>query len=543
MSPQDPRVIYLGGNVLFRSDDRGGTWTAISSDLTRNSKNTQGPGGAPITNEGAGGEVYNTIFYIVESPHEAGTIWVGTDDGLIQITKDGGKTWSNVTPPGLEKTQINAIEVSPHDRATAYIAATGYKWNDNVPHVFKTADYGKSWKAISTGFRANEFVRVVREDPVKRGLLYAGTETGVYVSWDDGVRWQPMQLNLPTVPVTDLRVHADDLVAATQGRAFWILDDITPLRQTSDSIAKTEAYLFAPRSATRVEVPTQSAPATGKNPPNGATIYYALAADPKEKETVILDVLDGSGKTIRHYTSDEVKPIETGPAPGLRLPAKAGLNRLVWDLRTGGVSRIPGVMPNGSVNGYLVAPGRYQVKLTAAGKTFTQPLSIVVDPRSSLTETDFAEQQRFLASLTTRIDEIARAAARVRDARDQVKSLIERTGDGKDAKVVADAGKTLTDKISAWEEQVVQPEAEDVSGRDQLPQPAPRPVHVRAGHDRREQSAGDGCPEGTCRRARFDVGAFRGDAVIDRAGYRGVQYNPEERRHRRRRGPARHDPE
>ena len=457
VSPQDPKVIYHGGNVLFRSDNRGRTWTAISPDLTRNEKDKQGPGGAPITNEGAGGEVYNTIFYIVESPHEAGTIWVGTDDGLVQVTKDGGKTWVNVTPPGLEKTQINAIEVSPHERATAYIVATGYKWNDTASHVFKTTDYGRSWKAITAGLRPNDFARVVREDPVKRGLLYAGTETGVYISFDEGARWQPLQLNLPAVPVTDLKVHDDDLVAATQGRAFWILDDIAPLRQIAESTAKTSAYLFAPRRAPRVGAPTENAPATGKNPPSGAIIDYALAAEPKDNDTVILEILDASGKSIRRLTSEEGKPIETGPVPEPRLPAKAGMNRFVWDLRTGGVARVPGIVPNGNIRGYTVAPGQYQVKLTAGGGTFTQPLSVVPDPRSSSTAADFAEQQSLLASLTQRIDEISQAAARVRDARDQITAVIRRTSESKDAKSVADAGRVLTDKITAWEEQVVQP--------------------------------------------------------------------------------------
>jgi len=457
VSPQDPRVIYHGGNVLFRSDNRGRTWTAISPDLTRNERATQGPGGAPITNEGAGGEVYNTIFYIVESPHEAGTIWVGTDDGLVQMTRDGGKTWANVTPPGLEKTQINAIEVSPHDRATAYVVATGYKWNDNTPRVFRTGDYGRSWKAMTAGLRSNEFARVVREDPVKPGLLYAGTETGAYVSFDDGGRWQPLQLNLPAVPVTDLKVHDDDLVAATQGRAFWILDNITPLRQIAESTARDNAYLFAPRRAARVGGPTENAPATGKNPPNGATIDYALAAEPKDNEAVVLEILDAGGKSIRRFTSENVKQTETGPAPEPRLPAKAGMNRFAWDLRTGGVARVPGILPNGNIRGYVVGPGQYQVKLTAGSRTFTQPLSIVPDPRSSLNAADFAEQQGLLASLTRRIDEIGRAATRVRDARDQIKAMIERTSDNKDAKSVADPGKALTDTMTAWEEQVVQP--------------------------------------------------------------------------------------
>ena len=231
VSSHDPKVVYHAGNVLFRSADRGATWAAISPDLTRNEADKQGPAGGPITNEGAGAEAYNTIFYVAESPHESGTLWAGTDDGLLHVTRDGGQTWTNVTPPGIGEAQINAIEVSPHDKATAWVAATAYRRNDFTPHVLKTADYGKTWQRLVNGIGDGDFVRVVREDPVRPGLLYAGGETGMYVSFDGGLLWQNFRLNLPVVPVTDLKVQGDDLVASTQGRSFWILDDLTPLRQ------------------------------------------------------------------------------------------------------------------------------------------------------------------------------------------------------------------------------------------------------------------------------------------------------------------------
>ncbi len=457
-SPQDPKVIYLGGNVVFRTDNRGTTWTAISPDLTRNDKATQGPGGAPITNEGAGGEVYNTIFYIVESPHEAGTIWVGTDDGLVQLTRDGGKTWSNVTPAGIEKTQINAIEVSPHDKATAYVVATGYKWNDVAPHVFRTGDYGKTWKAITAGFRANDFVRVVREDPARRGLLYAGSESGAYVSWDDGARWQSLQLNLPAVPVTDLKVHDNDLVASTQGRAFWILDGLTPLQQINAEVEKADLFLFKPKPAVHVDASSRKAPFTGQNPPSGAVIDYVLAQTPKEKEVVTLEIVDASGTLVRRHTNEDAKPGEDGPGapPHVKLPAKAGMNRFAWDLRNEPLPRVPGVMPNGSLAGYLVAPGTYQVKLTAGGRTLTQPLSVVPDPRLTLTAADFTPQQQLLATVSSRVAEVAKAVSRMRDVRDQVGKVRDRLTDAKH-KDLADRGKALADRITKWEEQVVQP--------------------------------------------------------------------------------------
>ncbi|HLE85236.1 MAG TPA: hypothetical protein VJG13_12930, partial [Thermoanaerobaculia bacterium] len=240
VSPHDPAVIYHAGNVLLRSSDRGRTWTEVSPDLTRDEEDKQGPGGEPITNETAGGETYNTIFYVAPSPHEARTIWVGTDDGLVHVTRDGGATWAEVSPPGIgtaaEPGQVNAIEVSPHDPAAAYVAVTRYKFGDYRPYAFKTTDYGASWTRIGGGLPEGSWVRVVREDPVRRGLLYAGTETGAFVSFDDGARWQPLELGLPVVPVTDLKIQDDDLVAATQGRAFWILDELGPLRQVGGTV-------------------------------------------------------------------------------------------------------------------------------------------------------------------------------------------------------------------------------------------------------------------------------------------------------------------
>src|SRR5207247_5244744 len=224
-SPNDRKVIYHGGNVLFKSSDRGNTWTAISPDLTRNDPATQGYGGTPITNEGAGGEVYNTIYYDAESEKEPGTIWVGTDDGPVQLTRDGGKTWNNVTPKGLPPGQVNSIEVSPHDNGKAYFVFYRAKWNDNAPYIYRTTDYGKTWTLIVNGLPADEAVRVVREGRLRTGMLYGGTETGAVISFDDGAHWQSLQSNLPHVPVTDLQVsNIGDLVASTEGRAFWILD-------------------------------------------------------------------------------------------------------------------------------------------------------------------------------------------------------------------------------------------------------------------------------------------------------------------------------
>jgi photosystem II stability/assembly factor-like uncharacterized protein len=249
VSQHDPNVVYHGGNVLFRTSDRGRTWTPISPDLTRNDKATQGLGGVPFTNEGAGGEVYGAIVTIAESPHDRNTLYVGTDDGLVQATRDGGKTWTNVTPNGVGVGLANEVEVSPHDAGTVYLAFRMDRHGDYAPYGFKSTDYGKSWTRIDAGLRAGEPLRVIREDPVRRNLLYAGTETGVYVSFDGGAAWQPFSRNLPVVPIADLEIRHDDLYAATEGRAFWALDDLSPLRQLTDAIARDSVHLYAPRPA------------------------------------------------------------------------------------------------------------------------------------------------------------------------------------------------------------------------------------------------------------------------------------------------------
>src|SRR5436190_5683025 len=347
VSPFDARVIYHGGNVLFRTSDRGVTWTAISPDLTRNDPNSQGFGGTPITNEGAGGEVYNTVYYIAESPKTAGVIWVGTDDGLVQLTRDGGKTWTNVTPKGLPPGQINAIDPSPHDAETAYITFYRAKWNDNAPYVHRTHDGGRTWVPITAGLPVDEPARVVRQGRVRPELLYLGTETGVYASFDDGAHWQSIQSNLPHVPVTDLQVSwTGDLVASTEGRAFWILDALMPFPQGIDTTKTTR--LFRSRDAVRTsygfagEAGTQGfagAP-VGQNPPPGAIVYFYLAsprsssqaaasasssassAIPSSSDTTVkLEILGSDGRVVRTLSNMRTPPL-AGGAPMAAIPVK-----------------------------------------------------------------------------------------------------------------------------------------------------------------------------------------------------------------------------
>lgn len=314
-SPHDPETLYAGANVLFKSTNQGQSWEVISPDLTRNDKSKQLAAGGSITKDNTSIEYYDTIFTVMESPLQPGTIWTGSDDGLVHVTRDAGKNWENVTPKGIpDFIQINSIDASPFDAGTAYVAATMYKWDDYRPYLYKTTDYGKTWRKITGGIPDNAFTRVVREDPNRRGLLYAGTETGMYVSFDDGENWQSLQMNLPIVPITDLIVHKGerDLVAATQGRAFWILDDLAVLHQMPDAASAGNAFLLKPEDTYRLpggggfELPPNIA--LGKNPSNGVSVYYYL----KNKPTmpVTLEFLDPNGKLIKKYTSraTETKP-------------------------------------------------------------------------------------------------------------------------------------------------------------------------------------------------------------------------------------------
>jgi photosystem II stability/assembly factor-like uncharacterized protein len=372
-SPHDPNTLYAGANVLFKSINEGQSWEVISPDLTRNDKSKQGSSGGPITKDNTSIEYYDTIFTVMESPVQAGTIWSGSDDGLVYVTRDGGKNWSNATPSKdimPEWIQINSLDASPFDPATAYVAATMYKYDDYKPYLYKTSDFGKTWKKITNGIPDGAFTRVIREDPNKRGLLYAGTETGLYVSFDDGANWQSMQFNLPVVPITDLAIHKreQELVAATQGRAFWIFDDLPLIHQAMDTgglKANSDTKLFKPKDAYRMPGGGGfNLPATatvGKNPANGVAVYYSLKAKPTTD--VVLEFLDSTGKSIRKFTGRLPRPTAS-PSPGAseqqqapkgedegfgggapaRVTTDVGLNRFVWDMRYAEAVRFPGMI-------------------------------------------------------------------------------------------------------------------------------------------------------------------------------------------------------
>ncbi|HYW51461.1 MAG TPA: glycosyl hydrolase [Gemmatimonadaceae bacterium] len=445
VSQHDAAVVYHGGNVLFRSRDRGQTWAPASGDLTKNDKARQGKGGGPITNEGAGGEVYGTIVVIHESPHDAKVMYVGTDDGVVQLTRDGGATWTSVTPKGLADGLTNEIEVSPHDPGTVYVAYRTDRIGDNTPHLFKSTDYGTTWTRMVTGLREGEPVRVVREDPARRNLLYAGTETGMYLSYDGGARWLPFPVTFPVVPVTDVEVHDGDLVVATEGRAFWILDDLSPFRQHQDSVMTAATHLYTPRAAVLAGGPSFPVKGAGRNPLPGASVYYRLAAV-DTTATLTFDFLDARGTVLRSFsTKDSVV--------AARLKPKAGLNVLNWDLRRASPTRLAGVVLFGAPGsgGARVSPGTYSVRMTMGSTVRTQPLQVLQDPRLEVPAAMIAERDSVSALISDRIREIHDAVLRLRDTRGQVQSALVRGRDATNAAAIAAAGKGLVTKLETMD--------------------------------------------------------------------------------------------
>ena len=485
-SPHDPDTLYAGGNMLFKTTNQGQSWEPISPDLTRNDKSRLGPSGGPITKDNTGVEYYCTIFTAIESPVQKGVIWTGSDDGLIHVTHDGGKKWGNVTPREMPQwIQINSLEASPFDAATAYVAATMYKSDDFRPYLYKTGDHGRTWKRINQGIPDGAFTRVIREDPNRRGLLYAGTETGMYASFDDGESWQSLQLNLPAVPITDLAVHKreKDLVAATQGRSFWILDDLPVLHQWSEAAARAEVHLFQPEDAYRMPGFGFGFPrgAIGQNPPGGAVVYYLLKSKPKD--AAALEFLDASGKLIKKFSS-RTPPREasaaaagegpeegfSGGGPPARMPGEEGLNRFVWDMRHEDASRFPGmILWAGGVRGPLAAPGAYQAKLTVDGKTLGQSFRIQKDPRLETAPEEFARQLAMSLQIRDKLTATHDAIARIRDVRQQVQEVAARWKDDAKARKVVEAAKTLSSKLTAVEEELYQ--TKNQSNQDPLNYP------------------------------------------------------------------------
>jgi len=434
ISPHDPNVLYHAGESLLRTTDAGIHWEAISGDLTRNDKSKQQPSGGPITIDDTGTEYYDTIFAVAESPLQKGLIWAGSDDGLVHITRDGGKNWTDATPKELpEWSKISQIDASPHDAATAWVAVDRHANDDLHPYIYATSDYGKSWKLLVEGIPEGSFVRAVREDPTRKGLLFAGTETGVFVSYDAGVKWESLQLNLPTVPVHDLAIHENDLVLATHGRSFWILDDISPLRQASDASRNAAVWLYDPAPAYRVHAARgpKEAPTSGQNPPPGAIVYFDVKEKPK---AATLEILDAAGKSVRRYSSAEPEPLDEpldpdDDKPKNQLEIKPGMNRFVWDLRYESAPRVKDYYlfeyEVGS-KGPIALPGKYQVKLTVDDKVLTAPLELKPDPRVKTSPADLEKQFAALMQIRAELTRVYAASNQIVDLRAQLQDLRKR---------------------------------------------------------------------------------------------------------------------
>jgi photosystem II stability/assembly factor-like uncharacterized protein len=480
LSPTDPNVIYHGAEVLFKSTDAGMSWAAISPDLTRNDKSKQQSSGGPITQDNTSVEYYDTIFAIAESPLDKNLIWVGTDDGLVQVTRDAGKNWTNVTPKEIpDWSLISIIDPSPFDAGTAYVAVDRHRNDDLHPYIFKTADYGKKWTSISSNLPADSYAHVVREDPVRKGMLYAGTESGIWISFDDGAHWQSLQMNLPHAPVHDLTVHNDDLIVATHGRAFWALDDITPIRQLDSADESADAHFFKPRVAYRTRIgafPIPPGVAAGSNPPNGAILDYSLKEAPKEPIT--LEILDAQGKVVRKFSSKKPEGEAGGEEEGgfrrgrgaESIPAEKGMNRFVWDLAYERAVRVPGLIVwGGSGAGPLAVPGTYQARLRVAGKDYTVPIEVKEDPRVQVSQADLEKQLDLALKIRSAINDAHEAVNQITDAHSQLEALHKRLADDQKNKEIAVAAGDLSKKVKAVEDSLAQLKIK--SGEDALNYP------------------------------------------------------------------------
>ena len=495
ISPHDPNVLYVAGNVVFRTEDEGTHWEAISPDLTRNDVTKMDPSGGSISLDTTGVEHYGTIFAFAESPLQKGIFWAGTDDGLVHISRDGGQSWAAITPPDLpEWTLINMIEPSPHDPAAAYVAATRYKLDDLRPLLYRTDDYGKTWVKVTGGIPEHDFTRVICADPVRRGLLYAGTESGVYVSFDDGASWQSLRRNLPVVPIHDLAVKENDLVAATHGRSFWILDGLTLLRQLDGAQKESPVHLFEPSPAYRTAPPMESglpAPGPGKkyhmglgalgasyevvepsgettrvfldagsNPPDGVVVNFNLKEPPPEHE-ITLTFMDSQGNDIRAFSSktpDKAGSADEPPEP--KVPARAGTNRFVWDMRYPDARKVPGDKTTlKGLTGPLAPPGSYQIRLTVGDITQSQGFELLADPRISTTQEDFDAQFALLTRIRDKLSETHDAINLLRDTRKQVQEWVERAESREAWKAVSEAAEAINTKLTAGEEELIQTRA------------------------------------------------------------------------------------
>ncbi len=465
-SKHEPNTFYHGAQYLLRTSDMGVSWTEVSPDLTRNEKSKQGKSGGPYTNEAVGAENYGTLSYVIESPHEKGIIWTGSDDGLVYVTRDGGSSWQNVTPSGLAECLINAIEVSPHNPSTAYIATTRYKFNDHRPGLYKTTDYGKTWTSINNGLPANAFTRVVREDDKRKDLLFAGTELGLFLSWNGGKDWTSFQLNLPITPITDLKIHQDDLIAATSGRSFWILDDLPLVRQYNTE--QSDFMIYQPKPSmlvtgySELDKPGNEVEGTnlfrGVNPASGAVIYYHLP-ELNNSEIVTLEIKDAEGALVRAYSSATDTTFvqnDGGPNPEPVLSAAKGLNRFVWNLRYSTMKGVPNVYVEGSFNGHKVSPGKYSITLKANVKTVSSEVEILPNPLYQIDSKTYDEYHALMTAMEREMNTMTSVVIEMHRKMEQLTQLINELPDETRYAAIKKDGKILAGRMKSWDEDMVQ---------------------------------------------------------------------------------------
>ncbi|GGA86761.1 WD40/YVTN/BNR-like repeat-containing protein [Puia dinghuensis] len=466
-SPHNPHRLYAAGNHLFVTENEGQSWTAISPDLTTNDKSKQGPSGGPITKDNTSAEYYCTIFTATESPLEKDLLWTGSDDGLVHVSRDGGDHWDQVTPPGAGKwTLWNCIETDPFQKGTAYVVGTRFRLDDYTPYIFKTEDYGKTWKGITKGIAPMHFVRVVRADHRRPGLLYAGTEYGMYISYDGGENWSPFQLNLPVVPITDLTIKDNDLIVATQGRAFWALDDLGLVQQHSADVAGQHLHVFDVDTAFRTpgggrgrnrDIVIHNA---GSNPPNGVVFYYWLK-DAPDSPNVAITIFDKQHKPIRTFTTRS-KDADT------RLECNSGMNSFVWDMQYAPAEKITGMLLwTGGAGSPKAAPGKYSARFRYDKDSTEVAFSIKADPNYSMTEADYDTQVGFLLEVRDKYNEVQKAILRIRDLRTQLQELDGRLDST--AKPVRKLADSMIHELTSIEEALYQTKSK--SGQDMLNYP------------------------------------------------------------------------
>ncbi len=479
LSRHDPKVLYHGAQVLLKSTNEGQSWSEISPDLTHNDPSTLTASGGPITTDVTGAEVYASIFALAEASKDPQQIWAGTDDGRVHLTRDGGKSWAEVTAAlrmaGMpDRTMINAIEASPFEDGTAYVVASHFKWNDFKPYLFRTTDYGKTWQLRTSGLPADSFVRVVREDPRRAGLLFAGTETGLHISFDAGATWRPFQRNLPAVSITDLQVKRDDLVVATQGRSFWVLDDLGALRQWKDDVASKAWFVFEPTTVMRM---SQTKPEddemrtdVGQNREPFAYLDIWVKEPPKEGAALTIEVREGE-TLLRRLTTE--KPEKEGPLKE-RLEAeerdkallkdkplelKPGLNRIPWDMRVLPPELAPkAVFNEGDKAAPRVAAGTYTVDVSYKDQKERRTLKVISNPSYKVSDADLQAQHQLLVAIRDQLSENHRAVKRIRDLRDQVKAWGRRAEAVGKGKALADLGKPLVASLEALERKLTNPD-------------------------------------------------------------------------------------